>query len=79
MDLHLIKGRPAVHLDDDLIVSHIALTVGDMDGLRKRLDNLGVVSRKNISVPNPELKTAVDQVRRGSFGDGWHLIRLFQG
>ena len=79
VDLHLIKGRPAVHLDDDLIVSHIALTVGDMDGLRKRLENLGVVSRKNISVPNPELKTAVDQVRRGSFGDGWHLIGLFEG
>ena len=27
VDLHLIKGRPAVHADDDLIVSHIAIVV----------------------------------------------------
>ena len=66
VDLHLIKGRPAVHLDDDLIVSHIALTVKDMDKLRKRLYDMGVVSRKIITVPNPELKTSVDQVSIGT-------------
>jgi len=53
LDLHLIKGRPAVHSDDDLIVSHIAITVSDMDELRKRLKEMNVTSRKNISVPNP--------------------------
>merc|ERR1711976_1002374 len=42
VDLHLIKGRPAVHPDDDLICSHIAITVSDMDSLRKRLKNLDV-------------------------------------
>ena len=53
MDLHLIKGRPAVHGDDDLIVSHIAITVGDMPALKKRLEAMNVPSRKNVSVPNP--------------------------
>ena len=53
IDLHLIKGRPCVHPDDDLIVSHIAITVSDMDDLRKKLVNMSVLSRKNVSVPNP--------------------------
>jgi len=53
IDLHLIKGRPAVHPDDDLIVSHIAITVSNMEELKKRLKNLNVLSRKNVSVPNP--------------------------
>ena len=63
VDLHLIKGPPCVHSDDDLIVSHIALVVADMPALRQRLTDMGVKSRKNISVPNPELNQAVDQVR----------------
>ena len=53
VDLHLIKGRPAVHDDDDLIVSHIAITVSDMSALKKRLEKMKVPSRKNVSVPNP--------------------------
>jgi len=56
INLHLIKGRPAVHLDDDLIVSHIAINVGtddDMKSLIERLDTLEVAYRENISVPNP--------------------------
>ena len=60
----MIKGTPAVHDDDDLIVSHIALTVTGKDGmagLRRRLSELGVTSRKNVSVPNPALGKAVDQ------------------
>ena len=54
VDLHLIKGRPAVHSDDDLIVSHIALVVDDMEALRQRMEEMGVLFRKNISVPNPD-------------------------
>merc|ERR1712106_484975 len=45
IDLHLIKGRPAVHPDDDLIVGHIALNVGreeDMERLVTRLKTLDV-------------------------------------
>ena len=55
MDLHLIKGRPAVHDDDDLIVGHIAIQIsGDkMVELRERLTKMGVKFRKNVSVPNP--------------------------
>lgn len=62
VDIHLIKGRPAVHSDDDLIVSHVAIEVDKMDELRVRLAKLGTQSRKNISVPNPEENNkAVDQ------------------
>ena len=69
VDLHLIKGRPAVHPDDDLIVSHIAITVRDdkMNELRERLQKMGTTFRKNISVPNPTVtkgsnKGRTDQV-----------------
>jgi len=57
IDLHLIKGRPAVHPDDDLIVGHIALNVGreeDMERLVTRLKTLDVEYRENVSVPNPD-------------------------
>ena len=63
--LHLIKGKPAVHSDDDLIVSHIAITIenGHMDILRERLKLMGVRFRTNISVPNPGSGSKpVDQV-----------------
>ena len=61
----VIKGRPAVHPDDDLIVSHIAITVSNMEELKKRLKNLNVLSRKNVSVPNPSDSDTgtVDQVK----------------
>ena len=66
IDLHLIKGLPAIHADDDLIVSHIAITVTDVDEVRARLKELNVTSRKNVSVPNPsDADTGkVDQVSR---------------
>jgi len=59
VDLHLIKGRPAVHADDDLIVSHIAIVVEAerMEELRVRLNQLGTTSRRNVSVPNPADQT----------------------
>ena len=65
VDLHLIKGRPCVHSDDDLIVSHIAIAVSDMTELKRKLEKLNVKSRKNLSVPNPaDSETGiVEQVR----------------
>ena len=66
IDLHLIKGEPAVHSDDNLIVSHIAITIGDgnMNTLRERLTLMGVSFRTNVSVPNPATGSKpVDQVR----------------
>ncbi len=62
-----------MHPDDDLIVSHIALTVDDKMGeLRRRLKKMGVESRKNVSVPNPEANDApIDQVRIGGERDWW--------
>ena len=73
VDLHLIKGRPAVHPDDDLIVSHIAITVSDMEELRLRLKTLKVASRKNVSVPNPadDDTGKVDQVCRFPIFNGF--------
>ena len=60
----LFVGRPAVHLDDDLIVGHIALNCGndyDVRQLMSRLKKLGVPYRENISVPNPATKKQVVQ------------------
>merc|ERR1719495_2506246 len=55
LDLHLIKGKPAVHKDVDLIVGHIAVVVPlpKMEELRVRLQQLKYPSRRNVSVPNP--------------------------
>ena len=66
VDLHLIKGRPAVHADDDLIVSHIALTVTNdkMKELRERLESMDVKFRKNVSVPNPTVASGPNNVTR---------------
>ena len=56
VDLHLIKGRPCVHADDDLIVGHMALVVSDMTALKDHLKEKGIQYRTNISVPNPDDK-----------------------
>ena len=70
VDLHLIKGRPCVHPDDDLIVGHIAITVDakKMETLRERLTSFGIKFRRNVSVPNPTVTEGpspgkVDQVK----------------
>ena len=69
LDLHLIKGRPCVHPDDDLIVGHIAISVDadKMDTLRERLTSFGIKFRINVSGPNPTITAGpgpgkVDQV-----------------
>jgi len=64
IDLHLIHGRPAVHPDDDLMVSHIALNCGDDEDVTKlmnKLKTMNVPFRENISVPNPRTKKQVKQ------------------
>ena len=43
-----------MHPDDDLIVGHISLVVSDMQALRRRLKELEVPFRKNVSVPSPD-------------------------
>ena len=64
VDLHLIKGRPAVHSDDDLIVSHVAITVDNerMSELHQRLQDMGIKFRTNLSVPNPLIGRPIRQV-----------------
>ena len=62
VDLHLIKGQPAVHHDVNLIVSHIAIVIADMAKLKEKLAEMDIPFRKNISVPNPETgNSPVDQ------------------
>ena len=74
VDLHLIKGRPAVHDDDDLIVSHIAITVSNMSALKKRLEAMNVPSRKNVSVPNPsDADTGVVEQQFVRDPDGYYI------
>ena len=54
-----------MHPPDDLIVGHIAIKVdgSKMDELRERLASMGILFRKNVSVPNPASGTSpVDQV-----------------
>ena len=65
VDLHLIKGRPAVHEDDDLIVGHIAVTVDNdrIEELQKRLQEMGIQYRTNVSVPNPVIGQPTKQVK----------------
>lgn len=58
----MIKGVPCVPHDLDLIVSHISIAVTNMGALRQKLDQMGIRSRRNISVPNPKLGEAVNQV-----------------
>ena len=69
MDLHLIKGKPAVHGDDDLIVSHIAISVPDMGAMFKKLKELNTKYRQ-ISIygmekklPLKTLKTILPHIR----------------
>ena len=50
VDLHLIKGRPAVHADDDLIVGHIAIVVSDVGASLSFYTD--VVGMKQIMRPN---------------------------
>ena len=79
LDLHLIKGRPAVHDDDDLIVSHIAITVSNdnMEALRQRLDAMGVKARKNVSVPNPTVTDGPDKGRVDQVGHIFCILVVY--
>merc|ERR1712037_223952 len=59
VDLHLIKGRPAVHSDDDLIVSHIAITVSDMETMREKLKSLGCPTEQTYLFQTQLIQTLV--------------------
>jgi len=76
INLHLINGRPIVHPDDDLIVSHIAIDIGTeekMEQLIRRFDSLGVAYRENVSVPKGT--TGAGQVKQAFVRDpdGYYL------
>lgn len=65
LDLHLIKGIPAVHTEDELHVGHMAIEVGagEMTKIRERLQKLGIKPRADVSAANTDkLGTGADQV-----------------
>ena len=65
LDLHLIKGIPAVHPEDEIHVGHIAIEVGagKMAKIRERLQKLGIKPREDASVGNTvKTGTEADQV-----------------
>merc|ERR1739844_570290 len=80
LSLHLIKGRPAVHLDHDLIVGHLAIPIPScqLDELKRRLVACGIEMRQNLSVPNPSAEGAIgDEIPLDQFfvrdPDGYYV------
>ncbi len=53
LELHLIKGRPVVPAGDDLMVSHVAISVRDVNGLMRRMSEMGIEFRTSRAVPDP--------------------------
>lgn len=51
IELHLIKGVPAVHSGDDLIVGHISIETPHISQVPTILNSIGVPFRQNVSVP----------------------------
>ena len=56
LDLHLIKGIPAVHQKDELHVGHITVEVGagEMSKIRERLQKLGIKPREDVWAANTD-------------------------
>ena len=65
LDLHLIKGIPSVHLEEEIHVGHITVAVetNKMANLRERLRKLGIKPREDVSLANGARSgSKVDQV-----------------
>ena len=65
LDLHLIKGIPSVHLEEEVHVGHIAIAVetNKMAKVRERLHKLGIKPREDVSLANgAKSGSQVDQV-----------------
>lgn len=58
IELHLIKGVPTVHHGNDLVVGHISVESTDISAVLKRLDEMKVHYKQNISVPDPKKSRA---------------------
>jgi len=61
LELHLIKGKPAVHKGDNLIVSHISLETDNIQEVLTQLQRLGVSYSRNVSVPTGDESAIVTQ------------------
>jgi Ca2+-binding EF-hand superfamily protein/catechol 2,3-dioxygenase-like lactoylglutathione lyase family enzyme len=54
IEVHLIKGEPAVHKGDNLVVSHLSLETDHVDKVLDLLKKMGIQYSRNVSVPNAE-------------------------
>ena len=54
LDLHLIKGIPSVHPEEEIHVGHITVAVetNKMANVRERLHKLGIKPREDVSLAN---------------------------
>ena len=54
LDLHLIKGIPAVHANDEVQVGHITIEVStlELNKIKEKLQELGVVPMGNQDMPD---------------------------
>ena len=54
LDLHLIKGIPSVHPEEEVHVGHISVAVeaNKMGKVRERLQKLGIKPREDVSSAN---------------------------
>ena len=65
MDLHLIKGIPAVHPEEEIHVGHITVAVdtNKMAKIRELLHKLGIKPQEDVSLANgAKSGSNVDQV-----------------
>ena len=61
IELHLVKGIPAVHKGDNLIVSHISLETYNVKEALLRLKKMGIPYAQNISVPTGDESGIITQ------------------
>jgi len=52
IEVHLIKGEPAIHKGDNLVVSHLSLETDHVDKVLDLLKKMGIQYSRNVSVPN---------------------------
>jgi len=61
IEVHLIKGEPAVHKGDNLVVGHLSLETDDVDEVLRLLKKMGIQYSRNVSVPNAKEDGVVTQ------------------
>ena len=63
LDLHLIKGIPAVHPNDEIYVGHITIEVNtvEMAKIKEKLHALGILAVGNMDKPNVDMDQVFEE------------------